>query len=252
MSRLLASLVVLALSLSACVGSDEDDSPTFRLSIVSNGQTSPNDPITESLLVRLDRATGHTWAEPVTATINGADAGQVTLSEGRKGESFRDEDLPASAYFKIPMAQIQRGVHVEMTEGGEHFVIDVPDFNAPRAVYVHTPLDALRADQWIEVDSGVSTDALAGGFVVDLDNGLCFTQWGTMTSATSISFRMPPQGTFEDCGTNNAPGSSRVVDMHISLDWSQTPVATCEGPALTCDPVMAPGVEKRVAATLQF
>jgi hypothetical protein len=249
MSRAFALVFVLALPLTACVTSD--DSPTLSLDIVQDGQVSPNDPLTQSLLVSLQRPTGHVWAEPVTATFNGVDVGHVTTSEGHEGETIRDPDIPADAYFKIPMAKIERGVHIELTEGDEHFVLDVPDFKAPRTINVHTSLDDLHADQWIEIDSGVATDALNGGFVVE-DNGFCFTQWGQAMTSSGLQLKLPPQGTFSGCGTNNAPGTSRIVDMRISLDWSLTPIATCDGPNLTCSPVTAPAVEIHVPATLKF
>lgn len=213
-----------------------------------------NEPATQSLWIDLERPYGHTWSAPVTATLNGVDLGAPTLSDGDPGEAFRDPEVPAQASFKVPLASIEGGVYVHIDEGDDHFVVDVPDFNSPRAINIHTPLDGLVADQWIEVDSGVPTDVLAGGIEVTYNDAGCFTQWGTARADTSIAFKLPPTHEFTYCGpgTDPAPGSTRVVDMRIDLDWSLTPVTQCDGPDLTCEPVTAPGIEVVVPATLQF
>jgi hypothetical protein len=250
MKRALLGLLVLPAA--ACTTNNDD--PTIRMHIIENGIVG-NEPPSQSLFVELNRPYGHTWA-PVSATFNGANAELMT--EGGREGTLRDPEVPASAYFKVPMTSIERGVHLEIIEGDEHFTVEAPDFNAPRSVNIHTPVDALHADEWLEVDSGVPTDTLDGGFHVQFDTvvgpSICFTQWATERSATSISFKMPPAHEFTSCGAapTPEPGSTRTVDLVIGLDRSLSPVTRCDGPNLTCDPLTAPAAETTVNATLQF
>ena len=223
------------------------------MELVQNGVVG-NEPPSQSLLIDLERPYGHAWSTPVTATLNGVDLGAPELFDGDPGQNFREPEVPASASFEVPLARIERGLQLELHEGSEHFVVAVPDFNAPRTVNIHTPLDGLVADQWIEVDSGVPSDVLDGGFEATYNDAGCFTQWSTQRSPTAIAFKLPPTHEFTYCGpgTDPAPGSTRVVDLRIDLDWSLSPVTQCDGPDLTCAPVTAPAVEVVVPATLQF
>ena len=223
------------------------------MELLQNGVVA-NEPPSQSLVIDLERPYGHTWSTPVTATLNGVDLGPAELFDGEAGQNLREPAVPASASFEMPLDRIERGLELELREGDERFVVVVPDFNAPRTVNIHTPLDGLVADQWIEVDSGVPSDVLDGGFEATYNDAGCFTQWGTERSATSIAFKMPPTHEFTYCGpgTDPAPGSTRVVDLRIGLDWSLTPITQCDGPDLTCAPVTAPAAEVVVPATLQF
>jgi hypothetical protein len=235
-------LSVYFVSLAACASSD---APTISLDVIEAGPTPPE------LLLRLVRPYGHTFSSPLAATINGVDAGAARVFAGVEGDWPRVEEVPASAAYRLPLTSIERGVYIELVEGDEHFVVEVPDLNAPRAINIHTSLAALRADDWIELDSGVPSDQLAGGFSATSDAGFCFTQWGSMVAGGSISFQLPPPGTFEDCGGTNPVGSTRAVELDVSL-WSLTPVTRCEGPGVTCDAVFAPTLSTTVPATLQF
>jgi hypothetical protein len=238
-------LALTTLSLPACLSHDD---PTIAIEVLS-----PTVDAGPNVAIDLRRPFGHTFAT-VTATIGGVDAGPPSISPGSES-SFREPGADASASFYLPLASIERGLHVDVVEGGEHFVVDVPDFNAPRAIHVHTPLVGLRADGWVDLDSGVATDQLAGGVGASVDGGGdCFTQWDQKVVGSTLSLRLPPADTFDECaplGVTNEPGSTRAVDLSFGL-WSTTPVTRCDGPGLTCEPITAPQLTSAMPGTLQF
>jgi hypothetical protein len=248
MTRALLGLGLLIPIIPVAACTTTDDAPTLSLQIVPNS-VGGDEPPSQSLVVEMHRPYGHTWA-PLTATINGVDGGPLMMTTRHKYGSQAE----VTASFRVPMANIERGVLVEVTEASERFVLEAPDLNAPRAIHLHTPIDVLRADDSIEVDSGVASDELNGAFSVDADGSFCFLEGSTARSPMAIMFTLPPASTFDDCvatpGTTNPPGSTRAVNLNILLQ-PITPVTRCEGPNLTCD-VSAPAVVETMTTTLQF
>jgi hypothetical protein len=222
------------LSLSACVADEE-----ATLSLFRDG---------DMLHIQLQRPADHVFGA-VTATANGVDTGEPTIDPGRPGSwEPRQEQIPAYANFYVPVP-VERALHLEIDEGNEQFVADLPDFNAPRALRVRTPTNVLYPDEWIEVDSGVATDELVGGFDVRFQGAYCFSSWNTKDNVDSISYQMAPQSRFEDCGTPDS-GGAHPVTLEMRLQ-PNTAITRCDGPNLTCNPVRAASFLSTIPTTLQ-
>ena len=213
----------------ACISSD---APT--LSLFRDDTT---------FLISFKRQSGHDFRE-VTATVNGVDAGAAVTSPGVVGSYAHNVDnIEAEAQFSMPLSQ-ERALEVVVRENGDEFVEVLPDYNAPRALDVRTPVDVLHADDWIEVATGVASDDLAAWFDVTFDGHNCFSSWGDKYNATSVSLKLPPQELFAECG-----GPDVSIDFSIA---PSTVITRCDGPDLTCLPARAPDLELTMPAKLQL
>ena len=235
-------------ALSACTTSD---APTVTVAVSDDAQ---------SLSIAIQRSPEHTFGTLV-ATANGVDAGTAHISPGHvpapNTSPFADQPAPSYATFMVPLASLTGpAVHVDLTEGSDHFVIDVPALLAARQLHVVTPADTqFHANDVIEVSSGVATDALGGGFEALEGDADCFTNWATTTGPTSVSFTMPPDLTQEwGCSVVQpapAPGGTLQATLDLEL-WVSTPVALCQGPDVTCAPATVPTLTAKVPVTLAF
>lgn len=240
--------LLLMTALSACTTSD---APTVTVAVSGD---------TQSVSIALERSPDHTFGTLV-ATVNGIDAGTAQIDPGHvpapNTSPFADQPAPAFATFLVPLASLEGpAVHVELAEGSDHFVIDVPELLAPRAVHVLTPANTqFHANDLIEVSSGVATDTLGGGFEALEGDADCFTNWATTTGPTSVSFTMPPDLTQEwGCSVVQpapAPGGTLTATLDFGVSVT-TPVAKCQGPDLTCAPAIIPSLTAKVPVTLAF
>lgn len=157
----------------------------------------------------------------------------------------------------MPLASLHGpSVHVELAEGSEHFVIDVPELLAPRALHVVTPTNTpFHANDAIEVSSGVASDTLVGGFEAMEGDADCFTNWGTNVGPTSVSFSMPPDLTQDwGCGVvqpSPAPGGTLLATLELLVSVT-TQIAQCQGPDVTCAPASIPMLTATLPVTLAF
>jgi len=240
--------LLLMTALSACTTSD---APTITVAVADDAQ---------HLSITLERSPEHTF-DTLVATANGVDAGTAEIEPGHvpppNTSPFADQASPAFASFLVPLASLTGpAVHVELTEGSDHFVIDVPELLAPRAIHVVTPANTqFHANDRIEVSSGVATDTLGGGFEALEGDADCFTNWATIIGPTTIAYTMPPDLTQDwGCGVvQPAPPPGGTLPTTLELDVSVvTPVAHCEGPDLTCAPSSIPTLIAKVPVTLAF
>jgi hypothetical protein len=222
MRWLLCCVALLPLT-SACLS---DDTPTISIW---------RDQEQQNLQINYDRPYGHHLAS-VTATVNGLPMDVVSLTDGRKGETLRDSDIGAQAVLTAPLSAIDRGILIELTEGGDVFTVEVPDYAAPRAIHLHSPIDVLVADQWLELDSGVPSDALVGSFELSVqDHSYCFGSWDYRDAPGTVAMKMPPPGA-NDCGTTDpAPGTTIDAQLHVHVQ-ATVETTRCDGPDLVCKP----------------
>jgi hypothetical protein len=246
--RTMMRALLLMTALSACTTSD---APTITVAVYDDAQ---------SVSIALERSPEHSFGA-LDATVNGVDAGAAEIDPGHipaaNASPFADQASPSFARFLVPLALLQGpAVHVELTEGSDHFVIDVPELLAPRAIHVVTPPDTqFHANDQVEVSSGVASDTLGGGFEAREGDTDCFSNWSTIVGATTIAFTMPPDLTQEwGCGlVQPAPPPGGTLPTTLELDVSVvTAVAQCEGPDLTCAPASMPMLTAKVPVTLAF
>lgn len=227
MLKVLAALWLLPVG--ACLSNDAPTLSVFRQD--------------DRISIRFQRPSDHVFGT-VTATVNDVDAGAPVISPGRVGSFAHNvDDVPAYADFSLPLSQ-QRAAELVIRENGEEFIEVLPDYNAPRALDVRTPVDVLHADDWIEVATGVASDDLAAWFDVTFDGHNCFSSWGDKYNATSVSLKLPPQELFAECG-----GPDVSIDFSIA---PSTVITRCDGPDLTCLPARAPDLELTMPAKLQL
>ncbi|MEO8842872.1 MAG: hypothetical protein ABI591_10640 [Kofleriaceae bacterium] len=239
--------LLLMTALSACTTSD---APTVTVAVTD----------AQSVSISLERSPEHSFGALV-ATVNGVDAGAAEIDPGHvpapNTSPFADQSSPSFATFLVPIASLHGpAVHVELTEDSDHFVIDVPEFLAPRAIQIVTPPNTqFHANDQIEVSSGVASDTLGGGFEALEGDADCFTSWATIVGPTTVAYTMPPDLTqFWGCSVvQPAPPPGGTLPTTLDLDVSVvTPVAQCEGPDLTCAPATAPTLTAKVPVTLAF
>jgi hypothetical protein len=240
--------LVLMTALSACTTSS--DAPTVTVAVTDDAHLS----------ISLERAPDHTFGALV-ATANGVDCGQATIDPGHipaaNASPFADQASPSYATFLVPIASITGpAVHVELAEGSDHFVIDVPELLAPRAIHVVTPASTqYHANDRIEVSSGVASDTLGGGFEAMEGDADCFTSWATVGGPTTVALAMPPDLTQAwGCGTvQPSPLPGGTLPTMLQLDITvETAIGQCVGPGLTCAPALVPRLTAKVPVTLAF
>lgn len=234
--RWVISMLGLAPLISACTTAD---TPTITLARGS-----------DDLQIDYVRPYGHQFS-PINLTVNGQAVGGGSISEGAPQGPHDQSAVPARAVFTVPLASIDRGVELELTEGDEQFFMDAPDFAAPRALQLHTPVNALHAADWIELDSGVADDGLVANFDVKLGDTYCFSSQGNRPSPGGVAVGMPPAGQ-NNCGPTNPPAGS-TLDVQLHLAVAVTTVTTrCDGPGLVCDPVGVSMLTESLPAVLAY
>lgn len=239
-------VLLLLTALSACTASDP---PTITVAVAD----------AQNLSITIERSPEHAFGNLV-ASANGVDAGTAQISPGHvpapNTSPFADQAADSFATFLVPLASLAGpAVHVELSEGSDHFVIDVPELLAPRALRVLDLPDALHANDSIEVTSGVASDALGGGFEALEGDADCFTSWATNVGPTSVSLTMPPDLTQDwGCGVvQPAPAPGGMLPATLQIDISgTTPIGRCQGPGLTCAPAGLPPLTTKVPVMLAF
>lgn len=201
----------------------QDDKPTVTIFTVP------------SLQIQDERPYPHSFTD-ITATINGQPIMLSSVSEGHEGTSWSDPAYPARAVFTAPPSLIEREMRLVITEDGEDYTIEVPDFGVSRAIHLQSDVDTLRADQWIALDDGVATDELVANMDVWAGTQYCFAQEETQHSAGYEAIRVPPEG--RNVCDMTAPPAGTTFDAQFHL-FVQAVAATtvCDGPDLTCMPV---------------
>ena len=223
----LAVITVSGTSLVACVGTGSNDAPKLGVAM---------DDTRGQLLISLVRGPDHALGD-LSATIGDMDLGAAETHAGTPGD--------ASAVFRIARSEVPKSgpLHVEITEDGDTFVLEVPDWDAPRLVKPLGSIDALHAGDWIAATTGVASDRVSGGFTLDNAAGeTCTVQWATDVQPSGVRLQVANNLATEAwwCG-DVAPGTQR--DAMLSLDLWATMAATCSGPGgVTCAPITAPAL----------
>lgn len=231
-------VLVLAIAVAGC----SSDPPTLDVGLGSG-----------TLAISLERDPSHDFGT-LRASVNGVDCGSAAISPGSEGIAWSEASSPATASWQIDLAEVGASAHVEVTEDGDAFSVDVPVLAAPRAAHIDTPLDApITPGSTIVADDGVPSDSVSGGFEIDgSDGSSCTTQAGTTLLPGEVALELDldlADSWF--CG--DAPARGTVVHATLSLElWGSAELANCHGVDLTCNGVALPDLPLTTPIAIQF
>lgn len=216
-------LALLPLLLAACVNDTVQGVPAISVGATTDGSI---------LVVSLSQQPDHGFA--ATMTVNGVAAPAPTLYPGHvppaNTSPFADQAAPAVASFNVPMSALTGpGVHIVLDDGGDHYVVDVPQLLAPRAIHSAMPT-TLHTGDAITVDSGVPGDELYSVLSLTENSTVCMSAF----NADNNDIVLPDYVTFWGCGTPPAAGTTLATTLSLTVTGT-TPITTCDGPGVTCD-----------------
>jgi hypothetical protein len=235
MVRLLPlALVVFA----ACTA---DDSPHLQLAVGDDG----------TLHVTLARGPDHTF-DAMSATANGIDLGAASITVGSHGVFGSQAASAATASYAITIAQLGTDVAIEVVEGHDRFLLEVPGLGAQRTLQVSNLVVPMFAGEWILLTDGAN-DRFGGGFAVVQGTQTCSVEWASRRADPAGLELQMSANLARDwwCTPTPAPGS--VVSAQLAIDLSPVPIATkCSGPDLACEPIELPAMHVDIDVTVQL
>jgi hypothetical protein len=232
-------LLPLALVVAACTASDL---PRLQLAVGGDG----------TLQIALVRGPQHVFGS-TSATANGIDLGAAVIANGNPGRLGDQAASPATATFSIAMTQLGTDVHVEVTEGDEHYLLDAPGLGAPRALAILNFTQPLSAGQWLVLTDGAS-DRFGGDFAVMQGTQTCTVQWASreLRSPSGLELQLSSDLARDWwCTPKPAPGS--IVSAQLAIDLLPNAIATsCSGPDLACEQIEVPALHAVADVTVQL
>lgn len=179
-------------------------------------------------------------------TINGVEAPAPQVSPGHvppaNTSPFADQPSPSSATFTIPRSMLSgNGVHVVLDDGGDHYVVDLPQLLAKRTLHAAIPA-TVHAGDTIALDTGVPGDEIQSYAQITQD---CLDVYG------DSALVMPTLTDAWRCGTPPTTGTTMATTFSFEASLSAQ-ITTCDGPGLTCVPTQLGQLTLDAPATLAF